>query len=267
MLSYTANMETADQQRWRASADKQIEQGLQSGALVQPDAANPAHARIMGIVDKLSAEFGVSPAVYFTPPQGNTEEQLHHSRQQTLGGFLAQCPNNSLIIPESAHDFFTDGEIEAALAHEYDHLRSPELFGQKMSGLEQFAKAHTEWMRAKHQEAPPHVLEQLESQRNAAFDAVSEVATRFEVAADELAIASGRASDLIGALQKIMICSFVGEDMHLLSAQEVIQLCNDRYEQKRNANPEAAAGHSKETFVQRLERLEKAAAQNAGQSR
>lgn len=260
-------METADQQRWRASADKQMENALAAGTLVQPDSAHPAHARIMRIVEGLSEEFGVHPQVYFAPPQGKTEAELQRSRQQGLGGFLAQCPNNSLIIPESAHDFFTDGEIEAALAHEFDHLLKPELFGQKMSGLEQFGRAHTKWMRARHQQAPQHVLDDLQAARDNAFRNASDVATRFEVAADERAIATGRASDLIGALQKIMLCEFLGEDMHLLPPEEAIALCNDRYEQKREANPEASAGHSAETFVQRLKRLEQAAEKDGGRSR
>lgn len=256
-----------DEERWRISADRQMARGLESGALVRPDAANPAHARIMGIVGQLAQEYGVSPEVYFAPPQGKTEVARARNARQGLGGFLAQCPNNSLIIPEAADEYFTDAEIAAVLAHEFDHLLNPELFGEKMSGLERFGHAHTEYMRARHQGAPEPVLERLAAARDTAYRQVSEVATRFEVAADERAIHAGRASDLIGALKKIMICSFVGEGMERMTPEEVIQLCNTRYEEKRAANPEAAAGHSRESFVERLQRLEKAAAKEGGLSR
>lgn len=261
-------MHETDNERWRKTADKEMAQQCAAGDLIEPDMNNPAHKRIMTILSKLSEEFGIDPAVYFAPVRpGVNEESTNRNQQLNLGGFLAHSPNNTIIIPESADYYFTDEEIEAVLAHELDHLLNPEMFGEKMSGLEQFNNAHVEWMRALHQAASPQLCDDLKSKRDALFAKVSELATRFEVSADENAIRTGRASDLISALQKTMICRYIGEDADLLPSQDITQICNDRYELQRAENQVATAGCSKETFLERLKRLEKAAEQEESRSR
>lgn len=260
-------MNDADKERWRARADTEIAQGLKSGALVPPDAGNPAHARMLAIVEQVGAELGCAPAVYFAPTKGENDAQKQHNAQLNFGNFMAHQPNNTLVIPEAAHEFFTDGEIAAVLSHEIDHLKQGAMFGEKMSGLEKLSHFQRACMELMQQNAPPMLVETMQKQRNQAFEEVTEAATRFEIAADESAINSGRASDLIGALQKVMIGRYVGEDMDLLPPDKVVEICNDRYEHTRRANPAAAAGHSKETFVERLKRLEEAAEKDSGHAR
>lgn len=249
-----------EREKWKTVSEERFAQELEAGDIVEPDSGNPAHVRLLDIAQGLSRELGVFPHIYIAPLMGLTEEdRLRHARY-SLGGFRGNHPAQAVVIPEAADVFFTREETEAVLAHEFDHVARADLFYDKMAAVEQAEDAMREYHYHRRSQSHPERLRQAEEKRDERISHLSEASTVSEVSADGNAIRSGRASAMVAALQKMMICREVGEKMDVYTPDEVIGYIDAILESRRRTNdPIAAAQHTRETFVERLRRLEKAA--------
>lgn len=250
-----------------ASAARYQEQ-VDEGTLAPVDMQNPAHQRLMAIAMRVGAQHGVQPKIYFVPAQRHDDEakQLQHM-QQSLSQFSANAVSDTVIIPEVADKLFTPGETEAVLTHEFDHLCNPDMLATRMDAFQQFKKAQETYMRSEHSGAPDGVREELKATRDQLFEQVSDIATRFEVSADNNVVEQGKTSDFISALQKMTFARHLGERMDLVAPQEAIEICSEREAAALQNNMEAAANHTRESFVERLARLEQAVEQQESQAR
>lgn len=249
-----------ERRKWQEFSDQHFAEQLEMGDIVEPDSSNPAHMRLLAIARDLSREFGVSPRIYISPLFGMTEQDRMHHAQYSLGGFRGNYPSNVIVIPEAADVFFTRGETEAVLAHEFDHVLQEGVFYEKMHACYEAQDAMREYHHHRREGVHVERLRAAEQRRDAGIERLSATSTRSEVMADERVIESGRASDMVSALQKMMICRELGEKAAFYTPEEVIGYISALQERQRQSNdPIHAAQHTAETFVQRLARLEKAA--------
>lgn len=107
----------------------------------------------------------------------------------------------------------------------------------------------------------PQQVAEVEQKRDSHISALSDVSTTAEVEADKRAIGHGHAADLASALEKMEVARSAADKVGLYPREDIIQYVSAvRESQRDGGNPVKAAQHTGETFVQRLQRLEKAAA-------
>lgn len=261
---------------------------LEEGSMIFPDAENPEHAALLALVHEMEVECGRKVKLFLSPVVGADEEERHESKLETMSSFAALPGHDEVFMPECALEFFTPDEVKAVLAHEFNHLERPDLSHTKAVRAHEYVLTAVGELLAKKVRLPGKLTDKLERNTDKVWERLSEIATELEVTADEAAIDKGRASDLVGALQKMVLTelycaenelgearSFIRESglleqLGLRMAPEVLywpdmgpEDVNKAHEsftapskdrENRDADP-----HTAESFAERLARLEKAA--------
>lgn len=249
-----------EREKWTEASRRKLAQELDAGDIVEPDKDNPAHTRLLRIAQEVAEETGLPAKIYIQPLFETTEENRMHYGRYQLDRCRAYPLVDAVVIPEAADIFFTDDEMKAVLEHEFDHVKRKDLAYAKTAAVEEAEDAEREVRHHRHARVYPEMVREAEARRDAAIRTLSEVSTESEVHADEGAIRSGHASDLIAALEKIEIGRHAADKMDFYPPQDIIDYVSAVAAQKRQStDPISAAKHTKETFVERLQRLEKAA--------
>jgi Zn-dependent protease with chaperone function len=238
----------------RAASERHVARQLEAQEWVVPDVANPAHARVVRLVEELAEAHGLSPAIYFVVPLGYTDDVIAINKRQGLGGFGSIAFNQSIIIPESADDFLTDDEIRAAVLHEFGHLHAPERAKQRIEAQDAYQQAYKSVFRA----SDDAEKAQCEQQRDKAFAWLQAVTDTAEREADAYAVAHGYGSDFIASLQKIHILYDAHDLEGLVPPDEVLERCEQKFNRRRITRADdGGRPHLSESFLERVQRIER----------
>lgn len=264
---------------------KSISLRVQDGELLTPDPHDPSHRFLNGIFSALCKEFDIPATLFLLPVTGRSQASRHLSKLKMIGSFHSQPHEKVIIMPECAAEFFSKGEIEAALTHEFGHLRHPRLSSQKTQQAHQVERLFADRDRQRETavskgKEPGWRERRISGKAEKAWNKLSEISTRMEVEADEFAIASGRASDSIATLQKIHVTrnslamrdafgslKHAAHELMEAGPEGLYRLDDTRRETAQDAQHNSTKLHTAETFRERIARFEKAAENEPSRSR
>lgn len=248
---YSECMEQYQQER--EAGDRHVQNMLEAGIWTRPEADNPAHQRIATIVQDLAAEHGLTPELYLVKADGCTEELVALNQRKTLSQFGSIVFNQALIVPESADYFLTDDELRAVVLHEFGHMHHPEQTAERAEAGTAYTKAFSGMFR----EGSAAQKQEWAAERDAAFERLQRLVDENERQADAYMVAHGHGSDAIAGLQKMQILSHAHEDEGLLPPEEILQKC-DAASRKLHCRPdEGKRPHLSESFLERIQRIER----------
>lgn len=240
----------------REAANYEVHAMLRDGVIASPDATNPVHARLAGIARELAAEHGLSPRIYILPTPATAPEVQDVVERRHMLRFQSIPPNQTLILPEAADEYLTDDEIRGLILHEFGHLKDPATHRELMATYGDYRKAFS----AAQREKDPQQKDERAQARDEAFARLQDVVDRSEREADSYSIQHGHGSDMISATQKHYVMEYGREEEGLMPPDEVLKHCEER-SQKHNQRSEhdSSRPHLSETFLQRVQRMEKEA--------
>lgn len=257
-----------EREKWRGVAEREIASKLADGTIVELDEAKESHRYLAKIARDVAQENGIDPKIYILPVQGVTEEHRAVHTRSSLGSFSALHPVNAVIIPEAAAQLFTRDETAAVLNHEMDHLIREDLFYAKVRAVNEAQESTKEAHYHKRNGSHPKQIEEVEQKRDANIITLSDISTQAEVEADKRAIENGHAADMASALEKMEFARSAADKVGQYPREDIIKYVSAVQESQRSVNdPVKAAQHTGETFVQRLQRLEKAAGNEPSRGR